>query len=253
MKHSWIVVTLIAMTSSVVAQETEVAEVPVADGTVLFLATPTDAVAVDSLVVGENEWTTGDFVYNPMMDETTYLDWPDVRKELQLAEDQIKKFDKARQKYHKELNVRMRDMQESGPFDHAKYQQEMKSVAEKIKKEAQSILLPHQLERLREVAMQMRMQHQGAGQTLLSPDVVKSLKISDEQRKNIRETAKQAQIEVQKEIIRLQQQVRKQLLGQLTAEQQTKWIKLTGETMKSHQYIDQQEAKKKRETSSAAK
>ena len=88
----------------------------------------------------------------------------------------------------------------------------------KMKKAVDEILLPHQKERLKQLAVQCRC---GAAGLAQSEDLAKKLGISDEQREKLRTKARELERAMRKKLT-------EDLLKELTPEQQAKYKELVG-------------------------
>ena len=78
------------------------------------------------------------------------------------------------------------------------------------------MLLPHQVDRLKQLSLQMQMRHQGPGGALISQQLVKELGITDAQKERLQRAARDAQAHVRAEMERLQEQARKKVMSELT-------------------------------------
>lgn len=94
----------------------------------------------------------------------------------------------------------------------------------------EGLLLPHQLERLRQVALQMQMQKRGAAKTILSPEIAEELGIDKAQQKRIREREKELVKEMEDRIAKLKEEMKEKLMSELTTEQKAKLGELSGKT-----------------------
>ena len=92
----------------------------------------------------------------------------------------------------------------------------------------ESILLPHQLERLRQVALQVQMKKRGAANTLISEKIAEELGIDVAQKKRIEERQIELKEELAQRMKALKKEIRDKLLDELTSEQKRKLEKLSG-------------------------
>lgn len=91
------------------------------------------------------------------------------------------------------------------------------------------MLLPHQLERLKQVALQIQMKKRGAANTLLSDAVTEELGIDSEQKKRIQERQEELKKELADRMAKLKEEIRDKLLNELTAEQKKKLEEISGD------------------------
>ncbi len=184
----------------------------------------------------------------------------DVRKELELLDDQIAKLDeleqaereRMRQQFENTGQDRERRRDGAGrrdgerrPEGEARRGQDAPPQAEdfraameerrvameqrerEIKEKISEILLPPQMERLEQLAIQMRLQ--GGAMALLNPDVLGKLDVSDEQREQLRTKAEETDRELQRKMAELRREAQAQAVATLSTEQQAKYKELIGE------------------------
>ena len=206
------------------------------DGAIVESATISLAPTDMGATLYSDAWVAadGDFTYvAPHMDDSMYLDWPNIQKELELAEDQIRQIQKAREASAKAMNEYFKEHQKPGKnFDPKKMQEFMTENQRKSQEAVKEALLPHQQRRLKQVGLQMRMQHQGVSGALMSKEVAEELGISETQQKQLQKTARDSRVAIQKEMERLQAEAKEKLLSSLTETQRKKLKELTGEKMK---------------------
>ena len=92
----------------------------------------------------------------------------------------------------------------------------------------ESILLDHQLERLKQLQLQSRLQRGSAADALASTDVREALGVTDEQLEQMRQVATEAEAELRETIRKATEEARSKVLDVLTAEQRAKWEEMTG-------------------------
>jgi Spy/CpxP family protein refolding chaperone len=169
---------------------------------------------------------------------------PTVQKELELVDDQKAKLKEAGEKAQaamRELFSGMRDLsEEDRRAKMAEVGKKMTAQGEQMKKAIEEILLPHQLERLRGIAIQI------VGVPALNDkEVQQSLKLTEEQTakmKSIYEEAGKKMRELFGEgrpdfrtigpkMQEIGKETQKQLLDVLTDEQKTSFEKMKGEKL----------------------
>lgn len=171
---------------------------------------------------------------------TQLLNREDVRKELELLDDQITQLNALEQK----TRERMRDAfprptppgQEGGRDQRRdqgerKPQTDFRQVFERINKETRTevekILLPHQLKRLDQISAQLRMM--GGGMSLLSSDVARDLGVTGQQRDELRPKVEEIEQETRKQEAELRRKSREKVIQLLTPDQQKKLKDMIGE------------------------
>jgi hypothetical protein len=152
-----------------------------------------------------------------------------VQEDLELVGDQLDKVNKLREDFGNEIQDQIAKVT-SGDKEASKgLGKRIMELKKEQKKQIESMLLPHQLERLKQVKLQMQMQRQGTGQTLSSKLVAEALGIDDEQRKRIKERQKELNEELKERTAKLTEELREKLLSELTSEQRQKLEELKGE------------------------
>jgi Spy/CpxP family protein refolding chaperone len=162
----------------------------------------------------------------------TLLRDENVRKELDLVEDQEKKIEALGEK----MRDGMRSIFEGGrdlkPEDREKFfaeaREKMTAKTAELRKEFDEVLLPQQRDRLKQIALQARMRYQSASEALSSTDASEALKLTDEQKEKMTAKQKELDEEYRKEAEKLRNKYRDKLLEVLTPEQQAKWKEMVG-------------------------
>lgn len=182
-------------------------------------------------------FTGGDFGGNWMpggsgnIDPLALLDNKDVREELELVGDQLDKFRDAQKEMREQISEKAKSLA-SGKLDPSQLGDIAKEIAE-LKKgsqsKLQSMLLPHQLERLKQVALQIQMKKRGAANTLLSNKIAEELGIDAAQKKRIEERQKELKKEMAQRMEDLKKEIRDKLLDELTSGQKAKLEELSGD------------------------
>jgi hypothetical protein len=153
-----------------------------------------------------------------------------VRKELELLDDQVANLEKLREDIREMMRDAINRLREGRDPDQPGPPPDMRQVFESVQARAQArlneILLPHQMKRLQQLALQARLR--GGGFAMLSPDVGQQLGITDEQREQLREKAQRIEADLRKKIAELRRQAQDELIALLTPEQQAKYRELVG-------------------------
>jgi len=160
----------------------------------------------------------------------------DVRKELELLDDQIAEL----QKIGEGMRDAMRDAfsgDENVPREERF--QKMRETMEKVQKDIQAkvdkVLLPHQAKRLKQLENQMNMRG-GATRALGggSP-IADELGLTDAQKEKIRAKAEQLEAELRQKLAELRNKAQEELLKELTPQQQAKFKDMVGEPFEFQQ------------------
>lgn len=117
------------------------------------------------------------------------LGMPNVQKELELVPEQIEKLKELGKKYYEEARADQnvwKDWQKMTPDERkaksAEVREKYKKRAEAMKAEVEKILLPHQLDKLKQIDFRRR-----APYALQSPSTLKKLGINDQQQEKLKQ------------------------------------------------------------------
>jgi len=162
---------------------------------------------------------------------------PEVQKELNLSEQQLQQIQQLMAQQREQIQPLMQQMRDATPEQRQKL---MEQVMQKWDEALGKVLQPSQKARLRELQLQAE------GESALArPDVAKELNLNEEQRKKVTDILtqyrqKQMQLWQQgrgpdvdrqalfQQIQQLRQQMDKELLAVLSAQQQEQWKKMQG-------------------------
>ena len=165
------------------------------------------------------------------IDPLSLLENESVREELELVGDQLDKYKDAQTQLREEIGAKAKSLA-GGRLSPAEMGEIAKEIAELQKNrqaKLESMLLPHQLERLRQVALQVQMKKRGAANTLLSDEMAEELGIDDAQKERIEERQKELKKELADRMAELKLEIRDKLLAELTSEQKAKFEELSGD------------------------
>jgi Spy/CpxP family protein refolding chaperone len=159
----------------------------------------------------------------------------EVQQEIELSEDQQAQLKTLSDTIRSEARDQMQDMFQgmrdlSDEERQAKFA-EIRIKFEEINKDAearmQSVLMPHQIDRLKQIDLQSRIQRGGAA-ALSEGELADTLGLSESQRDQIREKSEEVQKDLQAKISQLRVDARNQLLEVLTPEQRSKLESMMG-------------------------
>jgi Spy/CpxP family protein refolding chaperone len=160
---------------------------------------------------------------------------PEVQQELQLVDEQKDKIQGITDDMRNKVRDQMRDvfsqMQNLSPEERrAKFgeiRQKFDTITADYEKQLDKVLLPQQLDRLKQIDLQSKIQQRGA-EALTSGDVAKALNLTDEQRQKLEQRAAEVEKDLQAKISQLRADARKKMIDVLTPEQQAQLEKLMG-------------------------
>ena len=152
----------------------------------------------------------------------------DVRKELELLDDQVAQL----QKLGEDRREKMRDLF-SGLRDVPQEERgvKMRELIQKFQQDLEAeigkILLPHQMKRAKQLVVQSRLR--GGVRSMLGDQVVQDLGLTDDQKEKLRAKSEQLEEQLRKKLAELRTQAQNELLQLLTPAQQAKWKEMVGE------------------------
>ena len=160
----------------------------------------------------------------------------EVRQEIQLVDEQQQQLEALADELRDEMRTEMRDlfgqMRDLSEEDRRARFDEIRTRMEEIRADAESrvekVLLPHQLERLKQIDVQARIQRQGAA-ALTGGQLAETLNLTPDQQQKLQARAEEVQREMDEQIRQLRLEARNKILEVLTAEQRAKLESLMGE------------------------
>lgn len=155
----------------------------------------------------------------------------DVRKELELVDDQIadlQKLGEGRRERMGEMFSGLRDIEDREERSR-KFREIMEKAQAEIEKEISKVLLPHQMKRAKQLAFQLSLRG-GAGRALTGGgSLAEELGVTESQQEKLRAANEKLQDELRQKIAELQNEAQEELLKILTPQQQAKFKDLVGE------------------------
>lgn len=105
----------------------------------------------------------------------------------------------------------------------------IRQLRDQAQTDLNSLLLPHQLERLQEIRMQSLLRRRSLVDVLTNDPIKSKVKITDEQSDELREAEKEIAAELRQKIAKLQEEAREQLLSRLKPAQKQEVKKMIGD------------------------
>jgi Spy/CpxP family protein refolding chaperone len=160
----------------------------------------------------------------------------EVQQEIQLVDEQKDKIRTITEDIRSKAGNQLRDMfsqmrdlsDEERQARFGEIRTKIEAINSDAEKQLAKELLPHQLERLKQIDLQTKLRYRGAD-ALTSGDIAKTLNLTDEQRDKLEKRAAEVQQELQTQIRQLQADARKKMLDVLTADQRAQLEKLMGQ------------------------
>ena len=180
-------------------------------------------------------WASGDSMItmaSPMMfgDEFSMIGNPQFQDELNLVPEQREQI----KQFNQEFSKKMTDFFKSDEGrlnlqDPEKIKDFMKEIQEAKEAKVKDILMPHQIERLKQVSLQSEMRARGDSNALTAGKLAEALGIDEEQKKRIQERSKELKEQLEKDIAKLREEAREDLLDELTSDQRKKLNEMLGD------------------------
>jgi hypothetical protein len=172
----------------------------------------------------------GDFEM-PAPDSFSMLSNPSVQKDLELVGDQLKQVQDLQAEFGNQMKDQIGALTAGGfsPEQMKAIPALIAKIKEKQKDQLKSLLLPHQIERLEQVALQTHMKQAGTAGALASDQVADALGITKEQIEKLKARSKEINEKLQEDIESLKDEAQQELLGELTMDQREKLKELTGD------------------------
>ena len=169
-------------------------------------------------------------------DPFSLLGDPSVQKDLELVGDQLDQVRSLQNDFSRQLKEKIGDLSKGG-INPERFQgvgDLIKASREEQKVKMQELLLPHQIDRLKEVALQKHMNSAGTAGALSNSAVAEALGISDEQKKRLKEKEKEIKADLAKKMEQLKEEAKTQLLQELTPAQREQLKEMTGTKYKTN-------------------
>lgn len=168
-------------------------------------------------------------------DDFSMLQNASVQKDLELVDDQMKMIRDIQSQFGQKIKESIGDISKGG-FDPARAK-DLTTVIKKLKDEQKDqinkILLPHQQDRLKQVALQMQLKNRGTAGALSSDKIAEALGITDEQKANLKKREQELKKELEEKIAEFKEEMKASLMKELNAKQRAKLKEMTGDAFKA--------------------
>lgn len=167
--------------------------------------------------------------------ETMLLLNDQVRSELELTDDQMERIRAASEKAREGLDFRemFRDFRDLTEEQRTARMEEIRTKMterqEATRKELDTILLPQQSKRLKQIATQQRMRGGPGGGNVNSDFLAEELKLTDEQKQKLAAKAQEVEQKLRERLTKLRKDAEDEILSVLTVEQRATLKDLTGD------------------------
>lgn len=159
---------------------------------------------------------------------------PSVQKDLELVGDQLQQVRDLQSQFAAQIQDQIGNFSEGGfTPDRLKDLPELiKKIRANQQEQMKELLLPHQIQRLQQVALQTHLQQAGTAGALASEKLAEELGITDEQKERLKTRSEEINKKLQEDMEKLKEQAREDILKELTKDQRTKLEEMTGNKYK---------------------
>jgi hypothetical protein len=181
-------------------------------------------------------------------DTTTLLQQPNIRRDLELTQDQIDQLSKIRQRHEsliKDVMTEYRQLARSmEPAERAAFMKDLaakrKQSQEEMETEVGEILLPFQLKRMEQIKVQNQIARLGesSASPILHPMFRDKLNLTKEQEERINAKMAEVKKQLDEDIAELRRKAANEILNELTDEQRKTYNEMIGEPIKTPKEID---------------
>lgn len=182
-----------------------------------------------------------------MPDVMSMLSNPSVRHGIEMVDEQYDDLQERRSKIVRSMNEQIQGLLKArGDADPFELREKIGRIRAQAEEATEKAVLPFQFERLKQLRYHVLMRRLGAVNVLTNDPLASELGISDEQKEELREFAKEIDEELAREIAKLHSQATQKLFSRLKNDQQVKLSKVMGD--KFH-YVEVDRRNKKQRTS----
>jgi len=182
-----------------------------------------------------------------MPDVMSILQNPSVRHEIEMVDEQYEDLQERRSKIARSMNEQIQGLlKASGNTDPFELREKIGRIRAQAEEATEKAVLPFQFERLKQLRYHVLMRRLGAVNVLTNDPLASELGISDEQKEELREFAKEIDEELAREIAKLHSQAMQKLFSRLKNDQQVKLSKIMGDEF---HYLEVDRRKRQQRTS----
>jgi hypothetical protein len=157
---------------------------------------------------------------------------PRVREELEMLDAQFQELEAKAAEVQRRTNGRVLELlaeAKSGSLSQQKVRENILALRQQAAEEIERSILPFQFRRLKQVAYHVQMSRRGVAEVLTTDPLAAELKLTDEQKEKLRETAEEVEKELAEEIAKLRAKAKEKLFAELNEDQQKKLSEILGD------------------------
>ena len=152
-----------------------------------------------------------------------------VRHEIEMLDEQYEDLQERRSEIVRAMNQQILGLLDSQGGDPLELREEISQIRTRAEEATEKAVLPFQFERLKQLQYHILMQRLGAVNVLTNDPLATELGISDEQKEELREAAREIDEELAREIAKLRSRAMQDLFSRLKQNQQIKLSKIMGD------------------------
>ncbi|WP_158261401.1 MULTISPECIES: hypothetical protein [Pirellulaceae] len=157
-----------------------------------------------------------------------------VQKELEVVPSQLDDIRKLGEEMRNSMRDMFQGMRNASEDERREMFSKLQSAREDVEKDLEKVLMPAQLQRLKQIQVQQQSRGRG-GVSFANPRIVEALGLSEAQLADLRDKAEELQNEMRAKVEELRKEADAELLQMLTPEQQKKWKEMMGEPFEMEQ------------------
>ena len=181
---------------------------------------------LNDLVLEQPFGTTAERYNTADMSNLGLLFDPKIREEINLVDEQYEEL----QKMNLAIQARSTEQLKNLDFsDRESLLSHLKEIREAARSDLESLFIPEQLERLKQLRNQRQMRGGSLVDIITANPLKDELEISDEQVEQLRAAEEEVEEEIQRELLKLRAKARDRILGRLNAEQREEVEEMYGD------------------------
>ncbi len=149
-----------------------------------------------------------------------------VRAELDLVDQQFEDLQAMNEAVQKRVGEQIRGLDFS---DRENLMSQIQKIREEANRDLNSVLLPHQLDRLKQLRSQTLLRNRSFVDVITSEPLKTDLEISDEQSDDLKKTEQDIERELERKIAKLREEAQKEIISKLKRKQREKVEEIFGE------------------------
>jgi len=157
-----------------------------------------------------------------------------VQKELEIVPSQLDDIRELGEEMRESMRDMFQGMRNASEEERREMFDKLRSAREDMEADLSKVLMPAQLERLKQIQVQQQSSGRG-GVSFANPRIAETLGLSEDQIADLREKAEELQTEMRAKVEELRKQADEELLQMLTPEQQKKWKEMVGDPFELEQ------------------